>query len=102
MSKGNDNAGLTAAKINKKDEFYTRIEDIQREVSDYKRHFKNKVVYCNCDDPLVSDFFKYFSYNFEALGLKKLISSCYKNQKKLFIWFTKVTRIKIEFLILKK
>ncbi len=81
MSKGNDNTGLTAAKINKKDEFYTRIEDIQREVSDYKKHFKNKVVYCNCDDPSASDFFQYFSLNFEALELKKLISSCYRNQE---------------------
>ncbi len=63
----------------KKDEFYTQLPDIERELKHYKRHFKGKVVYCNCDDPRVSNFFHYFSYNFEKLGLKKLISACYKS-----------------------
>ncbi|OYY31118.1 MAG: modification methylase, partial [Sulfurovum sp. 35-42-20] len=61
-------------------EFYTQLEDIERELKHYKEHFKNKVVYCNCDDPRVSNFFHYFSHNFEKLGLKKLIATCYKNQ----------------------
>ena len=71
---------LHTAKKNKKDEFYTQLADIERELKHYKNHFKNKVVYCNCDDPRISNFFHYFSYNFEKLGLKKLITTCYKNQ----------------------
>lgn len=74
------NKNLHKAKTNKKDEFYTQLSDIERELKHYKKHFKNKVVYCNCDDPRVSNFFHYFSYNFEKLGLKKLITTCYKNQ----------------------
>ena len=74
------NRNLTAAKNNKKDEFYTQLPDIERELKHYKKHFKNKVVYCNCDDPRVSNFFHYFSYNFERLGLKKLITTCYQSQ----------------------
>jgi len=74
----NDN--LHKAKDAKKDEFYTQLSDIERELKHYKDHFKDKVVYCNCDDPRVSNFFHYFSYNFEKLGLKKLIATCYKNQ----------------------
>jgi hypothetical protein len=65
----------------KEDEFYTQLSDIERELKHYKKHFKGKVVYCNCDDPRVSNFFHYFSYNFEKLGLKKLITTCYKNQQ---------------------
>jgi hypothetical protein len=71
---------LQAAKTSKKDEFYTQLVDIERELRYYKSHFKDKVVYCNCDDPRVSNFFHFFSYNFEKLGLKKLIATCYKNQ----------------------
>ena len=71
---------LTEAKKNKKDEFYTQLSDIERELKHYKKHFKDKVVYCNCDDPRVSNFFHYFSYNFEKLGLKKLITTCFQNQ----------------------
>jgi hypothetical protein len=71
---------LQAAKTSKKDEFYTQLGDIERELRYYKSHFKDKVVYCNCDDPRVSNFFHFFSYNFEKLGLKKLIATCYKNQ----------------------
>lgn len=74
------NKNLQEAKSNKKDEFYTQLSDIERELKHYKQHFKGKVVYCNCDDPRVSNFFHYFSYNFEKLGLKKLITTCYKNQ----------------------
>lgn len=71
---------LNEAKANKKDEFYTQLSDIENELRHYKRHFKDKVVLCNCDDPRISNFFHYFSYNFEKLGLKKLITTCYKNQ----------------------
>ncbi|MGL4347664.1 MAG: adenine-specific methyltransferase EcoRI family protein [Chitinophagaceae bacterium] len=68
------------AKTAKKDEFYTQLSDIERELSHYLQHFKDKVIYCNCDDPRVSNFFHYFSYRFNSLGIKKLITTCYKNQ----------------------
>lgn len=71
---------LDTAKLSKKDEFYTQLSDIERELKHYKNHLINKSVYCNCDDPRVSNFFHYFSYNFEKFGLKKLITTCYKNQ----------------------
>jgi len=80
VSTKSQNKNLTQAKKNKKDEFYTQLSDIERELKHYKQHFKGKVVYCNCDDPRISNFFHYFSYNFEKLGLKKLITTCYKNQ----------------------
>lgn len=80
MAKSSQINNLTEAKKNKNDEFYTQLADIERELKHYKKHFKDKVVYCNCDDPRVSNFFHYFSYNFEKLGLKKLITTCYKNQ----------------------
>lgn len=73
------NSKLQAAKSNKKDEFYTQLSDIEKELKHYKNHFKDKVVYCNCDDPRISNFFHYFSYNFEKLGLKKLIATCYRS-----------------------
>jgi hypothetical protein len=76
----NKNELLNKAIKHKKDEFYTQLPDIERELKHYKNHFKSKVVYCNCDDPRISNFFHYFSYNFEKLGLKKLIATCYKNQ----------------------
>ena len=75
------NKNLMKAKSGKNDEFYTQLPDIERELKNYKKHFKDKVVLCNCDDPRVSNFFIYFSNNFEHLGLKKLITICYKNQK---------------------
>jgi hypothetical protein len=75
------NKNLNKAKSSKKDEFYTQLTDIEKEMKHYKKHFKGKVVYCNCDDPRVSNFFHFFSYNFEKLGLKKLIATCYKNQE---------------------
>lgn len=74
------NKNLNAAKSNKADEFYTQLSDIEKELKHYKSHFRNKVIYCNCDDPRVSNFFHYFSYNYEKLGLKKLVATCYKNQ----------------------
>ena len=74
------NRNLHQAKNAKKDEFYTQLTDIENELKHYKAHFRNKVVYCNCDDPRMSNFFHYFSYNFEDLGLKKLITTCYQNQ----------------------
>ena len=77
-----DNSPLIAAAAARKDEFYTQLTDIERELSYYQNHFKGKVVYCNCDDPTVSNFFKYFSLKFQDLGLKKLITTCYKNQER--------------------
>jgi len=79
MSKTLLNRNLHAAKSSKKDEYYTQLADIERELKYYKAHFKGKVVYCNCDDPRISNFFHYFSYNFKKLGLKKLITTCYKS-----------------------
>lgn len=75
------NKNLHKAKNAKKDEFYTQLPDIENELKHYKKHFKDKIVFCNCDDPRISNFFHYFSYNFEQLGLKKLITTCYKNQQ---------------------
>ena len=71
---------IDMAKAAKKDEFYTQLEDINNELRHYRDHFRGKTVLCNCDDPRVSNFFTYFAYNFEFLGLKKLITTCYKNQ----------------------
>lgn len=71
------NAGLTKANKAKKDEFYTQLTDIEVELKHYKKHFKGKTVFCNCDDPYESNFFKYFAMNFNYLGLKKLIATCY-------------------------
>ncbi|MCX2682515.1 modification methylase [Campylobacter sp. MIT 21-1685] len=75
------NSNLHEAKANKKDEFYTQLSDIEKELANYnKKDFKDKVVYCNCDDPLESNFFKYFFLNFKRLELKELITTCYKSQ----------------------
>ena len=78
----NGNKQLGKAKRAKEDEFYTRLEDIERELAHYKEHFRGKTVLCNCDDPRVSNFFHYFAYQFETLGLKRLITTCYKNQER--------------------
>ena len=75
------NSYLIKAKVNKKDEFYTRYEDIENEVVNYMDHFKDKIVFCNCDDPEWSNFWKYFELCFEHLGLKKLISTHYEIDK---------------------
>ena len=80
MARKATNIGLQQAKKEKNDEFYTILSDIERELKHYKKHLKGKVVYCNCDDPRISNFFHYFSYNFEKLGIKKLITTCYKNK----------------------
>lgn len=71
------NTTLTNAKTAKKDEFYTQLVDIEFELKHYKEYFRNKIVFCNCDDPYESNFFKYFAMNFNHLGLKKLICTCY-------------------------
>ncbi|MCD4963877.1 adenine-specific methyltransferase EcoRI family protein [Enterococcus casseliflavus] len=75
------NKNLKKARSSKNDEFYTQLKDIEKELRHYRHHFKDKIVYCNADDPRISNFFHYFSYNFEYLGLKKLITTCYKNQE---------------------
>jgi len=80
MTKKSSNLNLRKASTAKNDEFYTQLSDIEKELKHYKEHFKDKIVFCNCDDPRVSNFFHYFSYNFEKLGLKKLITTCYKSQ----------------------
>lgn len=82
MSTQNANQNLTKAKAAKKDEFYTQLTDIEKELQHYKKHFKGKVVFCNCDDPEESNFWKYFEKNFEFLGLKRLISTHYDSQGK--------------------
>ena len=71
------NKNLNAAKAAKKDEFYTQLTDIERELQHYWPHFRGKTVLCNCDDPYESNFFKYFALRFNQLGLKKLICTCY-------------------------
>lgn len=75
------NESLHAANRAKKDEFYTQLADIENELRHYKEHFKGKTVLCNCDDPRVSNFSVYFVLNFKALGLKRLITTCYKNNE---------------------
>lgn len=71
------NKNLTAAKKAKNDEFYTQFSDIEKELSHYKQHFAGKTVFCNCDDPTWSNFWRYFHLNFEFFGLKKLIATHY-------------------------
>ena len=75
------NKNLNAAKSAKKDEFYTQLTDIEKELRHYKEHFQGKTVLCNCDDPRMSNFFRYFQLNFDHLGLKRLITTCYKSQE---------------------
>ncbi|MFH1170059.1 MAG: adenine-specific methyltransferase EcoRI family protein [Candidatus Vogelbacteria bacterium] len=77
MKKKSSNKDLRKANSAKKDEFYTQLVDIENEMKYYKKAFRDKVVYCNCDDPYESNFFKYFASNFNALGLKKLITTSY-------------------------
>lgn len=74
------NKDLHTANKNKADEFYTQISDIEKEMMHYKDLFIGKTIFCNCDDPRVSNFFKYFALNFNNFRLKKIISTCYKNQ----------------------
>lgn len=75
------NSNLKQASKAKKDEFYTQLSDIERELGHYKEHFKGKTVFCNCDDPAESNFYFYFAENFEFLGLRKLISTHYEQEK---------------------
>lgn len=86
------NKNLNSAARAKKDEFYTRIEDIENELKHYQKFFAGKTVLCNCDDPYESDFFKYFAMNFNRLGLRKLIATCYAGspvvQTELDFWGT--------------
>jgi len=76
------NRNLNRARAVKNDEFYTQLSDIERELLHYEPHFRGKTVLCNCDDPRVSNFFHYFSHRFERLGLKKLLTTCYKNHER--------------------
>lgn len=80
MTRNATNKLLQQAKRSKKDEFYTQLSDIERELQHYTGQFRGKTVYCNCDDPQTSNFFRYFALNFKELGLRKLIASCYREQ----------------------
>ena len=71
------NSNLHMSRNDKADEFYTQLSLVESELKHYRHHFKDKIVLCNCDDPYESNFFKYFAMNFNALGLKKLITTCY-------------------------
>lgn len=79
--KKSSNSFLRKANSAKKDEFYTQLSYIEKELMHYKDHLKDKVIFCNCDDPEESHFWKYFSENFEFLGLKKLVSTHYETEK---------------------
>lgn len=81
MEKKISNKNLKKAKSNKKDEFYTQLSDIEKELGHYKEHFKDKIVFLNCDDPEESNFWKYFALNFKFLGLKKLIATHFQTEK---------------------
>ena len=75
---------LSNAKSKKNDEFYTQLTDIEKELHHYKEQFKDKVVYCNCDDPTESNFVKYFLLNFEHFELKKLIATHFSDNHKVY------------------
>jgi hypothetical protein len=81
IKRGEKNKQLNNAKRNKQDEFYTQLSDIEKELKYYKDHFKGKIVFCNCDDPQESNFWKYFYLKFDHLGLKKVISTHYDHEK---------------------
>ena len=81
MARQANNQLLQKARKSKSDEFYTQFCDIERELQYYPDSFRGKVVYCNCDVPRVSNFFRYFKENYSSLGLRKLISSCYMEQE---------------------
>jgi len=82
MARNATNELLKKAKKSKSDEFYTQLSDIESELQHYRCHFDNKSVYCNCDDPRISNFFKYFASNFKELGLRKLIAACFREQSR--------------------
>lgn len=83
-----NNHNLRAASKAKKDEFYTQLVDIELELKNYKDKFKDKVIFCNCDDPYESNFFKYFAMNFNHLGLKKIIATCYDSSPMSYTQFS--------------
>jgi hypothetical protein len=94
------NRSFHAARASKQYEFYTQFSDIEKELKHYAPHFRGKKVLCNCDDPRVSNFFHYFSYNFEKLALKRLITTCYKNQDaNLFSKHTPKVRLAVHFML---
>lgn len=80
MTRNATNKLLQQAKRLKNDEFYTQLTDIESELKYYEGQFRGKTVYCNCDDPQTSNFFRYFVLNFQKLGLRKLVASCYREQ----------------------
>lgn len=82
------NSNLHSSRADKADEFYTQLSLIESELKHYKEHFKGKVVLCNCDDPFESNFFKYFAINFNSLGLKKLIATCYATSPIIYTQLT--------------
>ena len=90
---------LAAAKLDKKDEFYTQLTDIEKEMRYYRKHFKDKIILCNCDDPFESNFFKYFVLNFNRLGLKKLIATCYASSP---VAYTQLSLIDVDGLKIEK
>ena len=93
-----NNKSLKKASLTKNDEFYTQLTDIENELRHYQKHFEGKTVLCNCDDPRISNFFRYFSLNFEKLKLKKLITTCYKSQKiDIFSQYDSDKAIKLEY-----
>ena len=83
-----NNKNLSQANKAKKDELYTQLTDIENELRHYKQFFKNKTVFCNCDDPYESNFVKYFAMNFNTLGLKKLIATCYATSPVMYTQLT--------------
>lgn len=92
------NRDMNVAKASKQDEFYTQLSDIEKELRHYTKHFKGKTVLCNCDDPKVSNFFHYFSHNFEKLKLRTLITTCYRNcEPDLFSKHTAESGIYLEY-----
>lgn len=80
-----NNNNLHNARKNKNDEFYTQISDIENELKHYKEHFKDKTIFCNCDDPESSNFWRYFNLNFEHLGLKRLLATHFEDSKQSYM-----------------
>lgn len=103
-------ANLGAAKNAKQDEFYTQLSDIEKEMRHYRRHFKDKTILCNCDDPFESNFFKFFVLNFNRLGLKKVIATCYSGspiagkQLSLFdvLGVSPIIRVSLQYVIMEQ
>ena len=92
------NASLSKARAAKNDEFYTRRESIEAELQHYFPHFRGKVVYCNCDDPKISEFYKYFKAQFHFLGLRRLFTTCYKNRNPdIFTRYDSETAVSVEY-----